>query len=272
MGQGFGKGRLIIAAIIAVISLVTYYSRTVHNPVTGENQHIDITPQQEIAIGLQAAPEMAQQFGGIDPSEKNQAIVEKIGDSIVQGSPAGTTPYRFEYHALADDNTINAFALPGGQIFITHALLKRLKTPGQLAGVLAHETGHVVARHGAEQMAKQRLTQGLTGAAVIASYDPNNPNSRGSAAVAMMIGQLINLKYSRSDELEADKLGVDFMAKAGYDPRAMIEVMEILKEASGGGHSPEFFQTHPNPENREAKIEEEIKRIYPNGVPSGLRP
>ena len=129
MGQGSGKARLIIAAVIAVISLVTYYSRSVRNPVTGENQHIDITPQQEIAIGLQAAPEMAQQFGGLDPSEKNQEIVEQIGESIVQGSPAGTTPYKFQYHALADDKTINAFALPGGQIFITHALLRRLKTP-----------------------------------------------------------------------------------------------------------------------------------------------
>ena len=116
-------------------------------------------------------------------------------------------------------------------------------------------------------MAQQRLTQGLTGAAVIASYDPNNPNSRGSAAVAMMVGQLINLKYSRNDELEADKLGVDFMAKAGYDPRSMIEVMEILKEASGGGHTPEFFQTHPNPDNREGKIKAEIARVFPGGCP-----
>jgi predicted Zn-dependent protease len=271
MGQGYSKGRLVIAAIIAVISLVTYYSRTTHNPVTGENQHISISPDQEIALGLQAAPEMEQQFGGLDPDEHAQELVQRIGQSVAQGSKAKETPYRFEYHALADDQTVNAFALPGGQIFITRALLRRLKTPGQLAGVLGHETGHVVARHSAQQMAKQQLTQGLTGAAVIASYDPNNPSSRGSAAVALMIGQLVNLKYGRNDELQADKLGVDFMSEAGYDPQSMIDVMEILKQAGGKGGQAEFFSTHPNPENREGKIKAEIERLYPNGVPSGLK-
>src|SRR6185295_13831199 len=96
----------------------------------------------------------------------------------------------------------------------------------------------------------QHLTEGLTGAAVLASYDPNNPASQHTAEVVMLIGQLVNLKFSRDDELEADRLGVRWMSEAGYDPRAMIGVMQILEAASGPNQQPEFFSTHPNPDNR----------------------
>jgi predicted Zn-dependent protease len=180
--------------------------------------------------------------------------------------------YRFECHLLADPNTINAFALPGGQVFITEGLLSKLSTEGQLAGVLGHEIGHVVARHSAEQMAKAQLTQGLTGAAVLATYDPNNPSTQRTAAVAAMIGQLVSMKFSRSDELEADRLGVKLEGEAGYDPRAMVEVMKVLEAEAGGSRQPEFFSTHPNPENRIPRIEEAIRAEFPDGVPSGLTP
>ncbi len=120
---------------------------------------------------------MAQQFGGLDPDPKMQELVDRVGGQVVARSSANDTPCRFEFHTLNDPETINAFALPGGQIFITEGLLRRLDTEGQLAGVLGHEVGHVVARHGAEHIAKQQLTQGLTGAAVLATYDPNNPST-----------------------------------------------------------------------------------------------
>lgn len=223
-------------------------------------------------MGLQAAPEMASQFGGEDPDPQEQALVEEVGQEVVKNSKAAESPYRFDFHALADDQTVNAFALPGGQIFITRALLRQLETRGQLAGVLGHEIGHVIERHSAEQIAQAQLRQGLTGAAVIATYDPNNPGSRGSAAVAAMIGQLVNLKFSRNDELEADGWGVRLMSQAGYNPKSMLGVMEILKKASGGSGGSDFFQTHPNPANREEKIKQAIAEVYPNGVPGGLRP
>jgi len=261
--------RLLIAGAIAVISIVSYYRTTSVNPVTGDKQHITITPDQEIALGLQAAPEMEQQYGGEDADPKRAGEVQDVGNSIVKNSAAGTTPYKFQFHLLADNQTINAFALPGGQVFITDALLSRLKTRGQLAGVLGHEIGHVVARHSAAHMAKAQLTQGLTGAAVIASYDPNNPSSYRNAAFAMLISQLIDLKFSRNDESEADALGVRLMSQAHYDPRSMLSVMEVLKQAGGNG-SVDFFSTHPSPDNREEKIKQEIQQVYPKGVPSGL--
>ena len=263
--------RLIIAAVIVVISLLTYFGSSVYNPVTDETQHIDLTVEQEIALGLQAAPEMAAQYGGLHPDQKAQALVDEVGQKIVAQTAAGDTDYKFDFHLLADEETINAFALPGGPVFITAALLQRLKTEGQLAGVLGHEIGHVVARHSAEHIAKAKLTEGLTGAAVIAAYDPDNPqSSQQSAAIAAMIGQLVNMRYGREDELESDRLGVRFMAEAGYDPRSMVEVMKILAEASQGQDPPEFFSTHPNPDRRIERIQAAIAEEFPNGVPEGL--
>jgi len=273
-GRRAGGGiTLLLAILMGGCALFRYYGSTPQtNPVTGEKQRVaDIRPEQEIALGLQAAPQMAQQFGGLSKNERARQVVETIGQRVVQNSKARESPYRFEFHLLDDDNTVNAFALPGGQIFITEALASRLKTEGQMAGVLGHEVGHVVGRHGAEHIAKQQLAQGLTGAAVLASYDPNNPSSMRNAAVAAMIGNLITMKFGRDDELESDRLGVRFLAEAGYDPRALIGVMEVLKAAGGGRSQPEFFSTHPNPENRVGRIQQAIKELFPNGVPENLK-
>jgi len=258
---GSAKGRLIFAAIIAIMSLVSYFGSRQDNAVTGETQYIGITVDQEIALGLQAAPQMAEEFGGEDPDQSAQALVDDLGNLVVQSSPASQTPYEYEFHLLEDDQTINAFALPGGQIFITRALFDKLQTEGELAGVLGHEVGHVVARHSAEHIAKAQLTEGLTGAAVLATYDPNNPATANTAQVAALIGQLINLKFGREDELEADFLGVCFINDSGYNPEELLSVMQILAESSQGNAPPEFFSTHPNPESRIQRIQEAIQNI-----------
>jgi predicted Zn-dependent protease len=254
--------RLLLAGVVVVISLITYFGSQSTNPVTKDVQHISMTPDQEIAMGLQAAPEMADQFGGLDSNQSDQQRVEQIGERIVQDSPASTTPYQYAYHLLADLQTVNAFALPGGQIFITRALYDHLKTDGELAGVLGHETGHVVARHSAEQIAKAQLTQGITGAAVIAACDPNNPNGCVAASViGSLVGQLIDMKYSRADETEADWLGVCFMNDSGYDPQDMVKVMQILASQSQGQRPPEFLSTHPDPGNRLLQIQNDIQNM-----------
>jgi predicted Zn-dependent protease len=281
-GRGFGmpvrrrggglSGRLLIGLLLALFALGAYFFGTqrVENPVTGEVQRVSLTVQEEIMMGLQAAPEMANMHGGLHPDQNAQALVDDVGQEIVRRSAAGDTDYQFEFHLLRDPETINAFALPGGQIFITAALYGRLETEGQLAGVLAHEVGHVVGRHAAERIAKTQLVQGLTGAAVIAAYDPNNPGSAQQAYMAQLVGQLVTMKYSRSDELESDQLSVRFMADAGYDPRSMLAVMAILDQASQGQRPPEFLSTHPDPGNREQRIQEAIAAEFPDGVPDGL--
>lgn len=261
--------RLLLALCIALFSLIGYWSNSSYNPVTQQKQHVDITPSQEIALGLQSAPQMERQYGGPARDPGGQARVSRIGNDLVTKTEAGKTPYKYNFHLLADDQTVNAFALPGGQIFITEGLLKHLESDGALACVLAHEVGHVVARHSAQQLAKQQLTQGLTGAAVIAAYDPHDRNSQYKADMAILISQVVTLKFGRNDELEADKLGVRFASDAGYDPRSMIKVMQILDRIARS-RTPEFFSTHPNPEHRTEKIEKAIQEKYPAGVPGGM--
>lgn len=263
------SGRIILALCVAAFALFGYFSSSQYNPITEQKQHVKISPDQEIALGLQAAPQMAREFGGESDDPQGQALVSQVGNELIAKTDAGKTPYKFQFHLLADDHTVNAFALPGGQVFITEGLYKHLKTRGELACVLAHEIGHVAARHSAQQLAKQQLTQGLTGAAVLASYDPDDPSSRNTAQVAMLIGQVVNMKFGRGDELQADELGVRFASDSGYDPRSMVEVMHILARLSKS-RTPEFFSTHPNPENRIKKIETAIAERFPNGVPEGL--
>lgn len=271
-GSRFSIGRILVALAIAAVSIIGYLGSRSYNPVTEEDQYVAISPEQEIVLGLEAAPQMAREYGGLDADPNDQAYVDEVCARLIENSEAKNTDWPFECHLLADDEVINAFALPGGQVFITSALFEELETEGQLAGVLAHEVGHVVARHSSQQIAKAQLTQGLTGAVVVASYDPEDPNSQTAAYMAQIVGQLVNMKFGRDDELQSDRLGVQFMAEAGYDPRAMIRVMEILASASEGPRPPEFFSTHPNPDNRIARIQQAIEAAFPEGVPEGLDP
>ncbi len=249
------KGTLIIGLAIAAFYLFKYYSTTQYNPITGEKQHVgSITKDQEVALGLQSAPSMIQQYGGLHPDQRAQEYVDQVGNRLVNNSVAAESGYRFDFHLLADPRTVNAFALPGGQVFITEALFSRLESEDQLAGVLGHEIGHVLARHGAERIAKQELTQGLTGAAVIAAGDYS------TAQAAQMIASLVNMKYGRDQELESDELGVRLMLEGRYSPEELIGVMKILEEASGGNRQPEFYSTHPSPKNRVQRIKEAIKK------------
>ena len=257
-------GRLLIALVLVIVSLVTYFSSTSENPFTGEKQRVALKPEQEIALGYKSAPEMAAQMGGLSKNMEARALVRRVGEKLVASSAASKSPYKFSFHVLADPRTVNAFALPGGPIFITEGLLRRLKTEGELAGVLGHEIGHVVARHSSERLAKQNLLQGLLGALVVGSGDYT------TAQIGQVVGNMITMKYGREDELESDALGLRIMAEGGYDPRSMIGVMETLAQASGGSRQPEFFSTHPAPENRTARIKESIAKLFPHGVPAGL--
>ncbi len=247
-------GGLVLAILLAGFALCKYYSSSQYNEITGENQHINISAEQEIALGVNSMPAMVEQYGGLHPDPEGQKFVKQVGQKVVQNSDARQTPYQYDFHLLADANVVNAFALPGGQVFITAALFNLLQSEDQLAGVFGHEVGHVVARHGAERIAKEELTQGLTGAAVVASGDYN------TAQAAQMIAGLINMSYGRDQELESDDLGVRFMMQAGYNPEALIGVMEILDKAGGGNRPPEFLSTHPNPENRIQKIKDAIAK------------
>ena len=268
------KTRLILAAIIAIIALISYYGKPGDvNQITGESERVVFSDEaDEVQMGLQAAPEMVQMHGGPSRDREAQAMVSRIGEELLTAldkqlaEQGRTNPYRddFRFTLLADTQTVNAFALPGGQVFITAALFRDLETPGQLAGVLGHEMGHVIERHGNKRMAQNQLFQGLAAAGGVAGGDAQ------SAQMAQAVAQMVQMKYGRGDELESDKWGVRLTALAGYDPRAMIGVMKVLEKAGGEG-PPEFFSTHPKPANRVAYIEAVIAAEFPNGVPGGLK-
>src|SRR5688500_18825239 len=249
-GINMRGGRLLIGVVIAIFSLISYYAMKEENPITGENQAVGMTKDQELALGEQAKPQMAAEFGGLDQSAELQAFIDDIGGKLVRESDARKTDWRFDFNLLADDRTVNAFALPGGPIFITRALLNRMKDEAQVAGVLGHEIGHVVARHAAEQAAKTQLGQGLVGAVAVGTSSDSSVSAGGQ--LAHFVAQMTLMKYGRQDELQSDQLGVRFMSDAGYDPRALIDVMDILASASGGSRQPEFASTHPDPGTRTA--------------------
>ncbi|WP_299000229.1 M48 family metalloprotease [Flagellimonas sp. S174] len=250
MRRGSWKIRILIGLAIVVFAFIQRCSNQEENPYTGRVQNINMTAEQEIAIGLQSAPEMAQQHGGLYPDERMQALVDAVGNRLVQNSIARETPYDFDFHLLADNRTINAFALPGGQCFITYALFSQLNE-SQLAGVLGHEIGHVIGRHSAERIAESSFWQTLTMGANVGG---------DMGGLVSGIGQNTLLKNGRGDELESDELGVLLMIQSGYDPNEMIKVMQILKAAAGPNRVPEFQSTHPDPENRIEKIRDAIKK------------
>lgn len=250
MRRGNWKIRIFIGLAIVAFAYIQRCSSKEENPYTGRVQTIGMTTEQEIAIGLQSAPQIAQQHGGLYPDERLQALVDAVGKRLVDNSIARETPYQYDFHLLADERTINAFALPGGQIFITYALFSKLNE-AQLAGVLGHEIGHVIGRHSAERIAESQFWKTLSmGASVGADM----------GEVVAGIGQNTLLGNGREDELESDELGVLLMMRANYDPEEMVRVMEILKEAAGPNRVPEFQSTHPDPENRIQRIREAIDK------------
>ncbi len=251
MRRGGLKFRLLIGVVIVAFAFIKKCSNKTVNPYTNRVQNISMDPQQEIAIGIQSAPQMAQQHGGLHPDTKLQSLIDAIGSKLVNSSMARDTPYKYDFHLLNDGQSINAFALPGGQIFMTYGLLSRLKNEDQIAGVLGHEIGHVLGRHSAERIADSEFWKTVSAGASVGA---------DAGGLVNQYGQTTLLKNGRGDELESDELGVLFMINAGYNPEEMIGVMKILKAAAGPNRIPEFQSSHPDPENRIQHIREAIAK------------
>ncbi|RMH26559.1 MAG: hypothetical protein D6693_07050 [Planctomycetota bacterium] len=247
------------------------------NPATGRRQFDLIGRQREIAIGEEAKREIAAQYGGPVDDPYMQSYVRGVGLSLVEHVEGdyGELPWEF---TVLDSDVINAFALPGGKVFITRGLVVRLDDEAMLAGVLGHEIGHVTAEHADKQLSeKLAFSIGLAGAAVAAGSSDSDWVRAGVPLLVGVGGSGFLLKFSRNDELEADALGMRYMARAGYDPRALRDVMIVLEDASGrggreagGARPPQIFSTHPYPETRIAKIDERLAREYPPEARTGL--
>lgn len=220
------------------------------NPATGQRQFMLISEGEEIAMGREADGPITESFG-LYESEALRTLVSDLGNEMASRSERPALPWSFK---LVDDPMVNAFALPGGFIFITRGIMAALNSEAELAGVIGHEIGHVTARHSASQLSRQQLQQIGLGVGSILSSDVASVAGVLSAGLG-----LLNLRYSRGDESQSDELGVRYMSRAGYDPNALVGVFRTLALAGGGGGSvPGWAATHPDPVNREADIREII--------------
>jgi beta-barrel assembly-enhancing protease len=217
------------------------------NPVTGEEELILVSPEQEKEMGRDTAEQVEKELGQSLKDQQLQSYINSVGQSIAQISHMPSEG--FSYKAI-DHKSVNAFALPGGYIYITSGLLKELNSEAQLAAILAHETAHVTARHLAQQITRNIIIDvGMSAA--------GSQASSSAMKVANIVRQLEGMSFTREQERQADEVGLDYLVKAGYTPYGIIETMEILQRQSDS-RTIEFFSTHPNPENRIGYLQERI--------------
>ncbi len=203
-------------------------------------------------MGIQAAPKFEKEFGGLVRDSELQRYVQKVGMSMVPHTGREDLPWEFK---VLNSNQVNAFALPGGKVYITRGMLNQLQNEAQLASVLGHEAGHVAHRHSVQQLERAQLLQG--GAALAGVFGGGSVGD-----VTQLVAGLAMMKYGRDQEKDADLSGLEYMVKEGYDPRGSVQTMEILERAAGGRGQPEFLSSHPNPGNRQEYLSEEIEQKY----------
>ena len=230
------------------------------NPLTGKRDFVLIPESQEIEIGRQAADQAAQTIGLYDNAAV-QNYVSELGKKLAAQSERPNLPWRFQ---VVDDPAVNAFALPGGFIFVTRGILTHLTEEAQLVAVLGHEIGHVTARHSVRQLSKAQLAQvGLAAVSVVS--DTGAIGQLGAAGLGILF-----LKYGRDAEREADDLGFRYSLNTGYAVRSMPDVFGTLKrvgEAAGAQTLPNWLSTHPSPDERIARITGQINETNP---PQGI--
>lgn len=249
--------RALIGLGLAILGL---NAACVTNPATGRSQFNALSTEEEIALGTQAMPELIEGYGGVVPDPALREYVTRIGMSMVPYTEAHYPQLPWEFTFL-NSSVINAFALPGGKVFVSRALVERMTSEAQLAGVLGHEIGHVTAQHVDDRLARQA---GLQIGASVLGVIVGQSQVAGVAELANLAitgAGLYALKFDRNQESESDSLGMRYMMKAGYNPRGVLEVMHILDEASrGSARQPEWMSTHPLPTTRIDRIASELKK------------
>lgn len=251
----------VVGLIMTCLFLISFAIGCAENPATGGRVLKLISREEEIALGNEAAPKFEEEFGGLVDNQQLQDYVSGIGNRVA-GPAEREMPYEF---GLLKSEVPNAFALPGGKVYVTAGLLELMDNERQLAAVLGHEVGHVAALHNVQGMQRQmgaQLMIELAGMAV-------GPEYQRTAEIATKVTTtMVNLRYSRKQEYEADKLGLRYMTAAGYNPWGMAELLRHLQEASGrgGGSLTEMFQTHPLTSNRIEEVSELIRQQYPDAI------
>ena len=234
-------------------------------PITGRNQLIMVSAQQELQLGFQSAQEVLKKEK-VSKDPQQNAMVRRVGERIAQVATANypvAKNFTWEFFVIDNNREANAFCLPGGKVFVYTGLFKYVSNDDELAAVMGHEIGHALARHGAERMSSNQLTQ-MSGQ-VLGSVMQGRGNPQNTAAVMQAFGigtQLgIALPHSRTQEYEADHIGLVLASNAGYNPQATLTFWE--KFAKDGQTPPEYLSTHPAPTNRIQQIKALIPKVMP---------
>ncbi len=250
----YNHGTLVVVGLMALAAAIILGS-CYTNPATGRSS-LNLIPQsQEISMGREANQQIIGSIG-VYAEGGWEEYVSGIGLAMASKTTRPDLPWEFH---IMDDPNVNAFALPGGYIYVTRGMLYHVNNEAELAGVIGHEIGHVTARHSVNQISKQQLLQlgWLAGTMVKPELE------KYSGLVGGGLG-LLFLKFSRDDERESDDLGLRYMYSQGYDPREMDDVFEVLQrlgETSGGGRMPVWLSTHPAPEDRVARIRSQVTTL-----------
>ncbi len=242
--------------VVFIVLLVAGLVGCTINPATGQRQLTLVSESQELEMGRQYDRQMVAELG-LYGGQGLQEYVQQLGSRLAARSERPDLDWRFR---VVDDPAVNAFALPGGYVYITRGILAYLDNEAELAAILGHEIGHVTARHSVSQMSKQQLAGVLFGVGAVAAPEI----MRDYGQLAQTAGGLLFLKFSRDDERQADELGLRYLDRLGYDPRAMPEVFDMLArvgEVSGGQRLPGWQSTHPIPENREAWARQAVAEL-----------
>jgi len=254
---GFLPHTLVLALAVSAAACAT-------NPVTGKKQLSFMSEDQEIRLGQELDAEVRREMGVYEDS-KLQAYVEDVGLRLAKQSQRPNLPWHF---TVVDSPAINAFALPGGYIYITRGIMPFLDNEAQLAGVLGHEIGHVTARHAAQQYTRASATSigVLIGSIFVPGVAPFGDLAQAGLGVAFM-------KFSRGDELQADALGAEYAAAGGWDPAqvpAFLTTLSRVDELSDHSGTPNWLATHPQPEDRVAKVGTTVQKVRADGNPGTL--
>ena len=251
----FSNVRALRVAPLLALSAGLVVSGCAVNPATGRNQLMLVSEDQGIAMGRQADTAIIATIGLYDDAVW-QDYIQQFGERLAATSERPDLPWTFR---VVDDPAVNAFALPGGFVYVTRGLLAHLTSEAELASVVGHEIGHITARHSAAQMSKQQLI----GAGLAIGSIASDQVAKYAGAASQALG-ILYLKYSRDDESQADELGLRYMRRANFDPREMPAVFVMLDRmsaAEGGGRLPDWLATHPSPGNRIAAITDLIAAL-----------
>jgi predicted Zn-dependent protease len=245
--------------ISGVVFLLAFFSgcATVYNPATQRKEFILIDSAQEVQLGRGMSEEIIKKSEPMLNDPAKQRYVNEVGNKIAQASDRRDIMYHF---AVLDSADLNAFALPGGYVYIYRGLLEKVDEP-ELAAILAHEVGHVAAKHSVKRLQSELGYEVLVGIAMAGFGNQNPALAQGVAGLSNTVFSLLERGYGREDELFADKLAVKYTRLAGYDPRAMARVLELLNKDKGpSGRVFEILSTHPRMEERIRKVNEEIEK------------